>query len=202
MNIRLVGVRTLGLFYEKALRPVFFKFDSEKVHTRLTDMGAAFGALPFIAGTARSVFGESSPMLAQEHFGLHFPGPVGLSAGFDYEAKLTQITYGIGFGFHTVGTITDKPYEGNIPPRLGRLPKSRSLLVNKGFKNRGIDAIETECAGLTFKIPVGLSIGKTNSREPMTQAEAVADVVAAFTKAEQGSVPWNYYELNISCPNL
>ena len=53
-----------------------------------------------------------------------------------------------------------------------------------------------------FSLPVGLSLGKTNKKEIMTQDEAVADVVSAFKKAEMSHIPFAYYELNISCPNL
>ena len=83
----------------------------------------------------------SSKKLKQKIAGIDFAGPVGLAAGFDYEARLTQILYSLGFGFKTVGTITNIPYEGNPYPSLGRLPKSRSLMVNKGFKNIGAKAI-------------------------------------------------------------
>jgi dihydroorotate dehydrogenase subfamily 2 len=134
--------------------------------------------------------------------GITFENPVGLAAGFDYKAELTQILPALGFGFETIGTITNESYEGNPLPRLGRLPKSRSLFVNKGFKNEGIDAILKKLHGSSFQIPIGLSIGKTNRPAPMTQEEAVHDVTRAFEKAEHSDIPFAYYELNISCPNL
>ena len=202
MNIRLAKLKALGFLYEKGVRPVFFLFDSEKIHGVLIDVGAFFGKIPLLPRVTRWLLNGKQPELAQVYFGLHFSGPIGMAAGFDYEAKLTQATAALGFGFQSVGTITNGAYEGNPYPRLGRLPKSKSLLVNKGFKNEGIRVIEARLAGTEFPIPIGISIGKTNSHQPMTQIEAVADIVEAFRIVEGGSVPWNYYELNISCPNL
>lgn len=189
-------------YYKKILRPILFRFDSEVVHTRMTTFGEFLGYFTIFSKSLKSAFVFRSDILSQIIHNIEFKTPIGLAAGFDYEARLTQVTYAIGFGFQTVGTITNKPYGGNPPPLLGRLPRSKSLLVNKGFKNEGIDAIEAKCCKLSFPIPIGLSIGKTNSREPMTQDEAIIDVVSAFKKAEKGEAKWSYYELNISCPNL
>ena len=95
---------------------------------------------------------------------MNLKNPIGLAAGFDYEGSLTQITPSIGFGFETIGTITNNPYEGNVKPRLGRLPKSRSLLVNKGFKNIGIHKTLEKLAGKKFEIPVGEERGKPEQK--------------------------------------
>lgn len=188
--------------YRGICRPIIFCFDSEKVHVFFTDMGAWMGRSRFMTGIFRAAFRIQDPALAQTVNGIHFENPVGLAAGFDYRAQLPDILHAIGFGFGTIGTITNQPYEGNPAPRLGRLIRSRSLIVNKGFKNEGIDAIVKKLSGRTFPLPTGLSIGKTNSHEAMTQEEAVADIVTAFKKAEVAHIPFSYYELNISCPNL
>jgi dihydroorotate dehydrogenase subfamily 2 len=140
--------------------------------------------------------------LSQTVHGITFESPIGLAAGFDYEARLTQILPALGFGFETVGTITYSAYEGNAPPMLGRLPKSRSLMVNKGFKNLGAQATLRRLSQLTFSIPVGISIGRTNSLSLKTQTESVEDIINTFTVFETSPLKHSYYELNISCPNL
>ena len=196
-----IGISLSGFGY-RLLRPILFLTDSEKIHERLLLLGQAFGRSRIVRKVLGVFWRVEDPALAQSVAGINFPNPIGLAAGFDYEARLTQILPSAGFGFETIGTITNKPYEGNPPPRLGRLVKSQSLLVNKGFKNRGVDDFIEQHKSSKFVIPVGLSIGKTNSHEPMTQAEAVADVVSAFKKAEASDVSLSYYELNISCPNL
>ncbi len=183
----------------RLIRPVLFLADSEKIHTRCVSLGQKLSRSKLFPS---KLWRSKNPALQTTLHGIAFPSPVGLAAGFDYEARLTDIIPALGFGFSTIGTVTNKPYEGNPTPRLGRLVRSKALLVNKGFKNLGIDATLQRLAGRTFTIPIGLSIGKTNSSVPMTQAEAVADIVASFKTAETSAVPFSYYELNISCPNL
>lgn len=183
-------------------RPLLFLMPSEMVHEYASDFGAFLGRQKIAKKFIQSWCKVSSPILYQKIAGISFENPVGLAAGFDYEAKLTQILPAIGFGFGTVGTITQKSYGGNPSPMLGRLVKSQSLMVNKGFKNLGIHETLRRLENKAFAIPAGLSIGKTNQREAMTQEEAVADIIASFKVAESSSVPFSYYELNISCPNL
>jgi dihydroorotate dehydrogenase subfamily 2 len=200
-----IFISLISFLYRWVVRPILFRFDSEKVHARLTIVGEFIGnhnALTHITQKALRVDDDS---LHQNLHGIGFNNPIGLAAGFDYEARLMHVLPSIGFGFGSVGTITNKSYEGNPYPRLGRLIKSKSLLVNKGFKNEGIDAVVKKLSGKQFTIPIGISIGKTNAREQakqMTQDEAVRDVVSAFTKAKAGNLAVAYYELNISCPNL
>ncbi len=227
--------------YRGICRPIIFRFDSENVHVFFTNTGEWMGRSRLMTGIFHAAFRVDNPALAQTVAGIRFENPVGLAAGFDYRAQLTDILPAIGFGFGTIGTITNRPYEGNPAPRLGRLIKSHSLIVNKGFKNDGIDAMLEKSRRFllrrprpvarhginsgpprgmaaspapqgedshfkefdrTFPFPVGLSLGKTNSRAAMTQEEAVEDVAAAFEKAETSRIPFSYYELNISCPNL
>ena len=196
----------------RVVRPVIFCFDSETVHEWAIATGEYFGKVPALRWIIGRALIFSSPILSQNIAGIEFVNPIGLAAGFDYEARLAQITKSIGFSWSTVGTVTNLPYEGNKKPRLGRLVRSRSLVVNKGFKNLGIDATLARLAGVTFPIPVGMSIGKTNNRDHTTQEQGIEDIVSAFKKVETttaaagamsfGTVPFSYYELNISCPNL
>ena len=143
-----------------------------------------------------------SDLLQQEVHGIKFDHPVGLAAGFDYQAKLTQILPSLGFGFETIGTITNLPYVGNPKPRMGRLIKSKSLMVNKGFKNEGIKNVIKKLSKTHFEIPIGISIGKTNTAKLDTQKKAVEDIISAFKIADNSKINFSYYELNISCPNL
>ena len=189
-------------FYHFVARPFFFLFDAERVHESVVSLGNLWGRSSFTRGAVRSTLCVSDASLVQTINGVVFENPIGLAAGFDYQAQLSSILPSVGFGFATMGTITNVPCEGNDPPRLARLVRSRSLLVNKGFKNKGIRAVTENLQGARFEIPIGLSIGKTNAREFMSQEKAVEDIAAAFKTAEQSSVPFGYYEINISCPNL
>lgn len=191
-----------AIVYKYILKPLLFRLDPEKVHTGFVAVGAAMGEIPLTMNSLAYVYKVSDPRLSQNICGITFPNPVGLAAGFDYEANLTRILSSLSFGFQSVGTITNGAYGGNPRPMLGRLPRSRSLMVNKGFKNLGTDATIKKLAHKVFPVPVGVSIGRTNTRKLVTLKESIDDIIAAFTKFEKSSIAHVYYELNISCPNL
>lgn len=172
------------------------------MHDGFTLTGEFLGKLRFLRYLIKILIRYENKTLSQRIAGIRFDNPTGLAAGFDYQGRLLKILGSLGFGFETIGTITNKPYNGNPKPRLARLVKSQSLLVNKGFKNQGIDKIIKKLNKQKFDMPIGLSLGKTNTAKKMTQEEAVADVTESFRKAENSKIPFSYYELNVSCPNL
>lgn len=190
------------LLYKHVTKPIFFLFDPELVHNFVTTQGELIGKSQTLTNFLANLFAQKSPILKQKIAGITFDGPLGLAAGFDYEAKVVKVLPSFGFGFNTVGTITNLPYAGNPRPMLGRLPKSKSLMVNKGFKNLGARKTAEKLAGQTFKIPLGISIGKTNTKQKETQETAIKDILSAFHIFEDPNIKSSYYELNISCPNL
>jgi len=123
--------------YSGILKPVFFRTDPQKVHIGATAFGEKLGQNKRLRKIISSQFKITNSVLHQELSGINFPNPIGLAAGFDYETRLTQITLSVGFGFQTVGTITNMAYEGNPRPQLGRLPKSKSLMVIRDLEISG-----------------------------------------------------------------
>lgn len=192
----------VGSVYQNFAKDLLFKLDPHKVHSGFVNIGYEVGQSSLIKQITSWSFRYDNKKLTQKIAGVEFPNPIGLAAGFDYEAKLTQVLPSIGFGFSTVGSITYQPYQGNPLPMLGRLPKSQSLMVNKGFKNEGIKKVLQKLKDCKFSQPVGISIGKTNTLDHKTQVQAVADIIASFKLLQKSRVPFSYYELNISCPNL
>jgi dihydroorotate dehydrogenase subfamily 2 len=193
-------VDSLGYGYRYIVKPILFLIDAEIVHVNMVRFGEM---LPVgLMQLFKFIFVKNYPSLKQNLIGINFKTPIGLAAGFDYEARLTQTLPFIGFGFQTVGTITNSAYEGNPKPMLGRLPRSQSLLVNKGFKNLGIKETLTRLAGKKFLYPVGISVGRTNSITLDTVEKSIQDIVFAFKEAKISSVQNTFYELNISCPNI
>lgn len=188
--------------YIHILKPIFFLFDPEKVHISMVHFGKIIGSQPLLKKLLAFLILKNVPSLNQKLAGINFSSPVGLAAGFDYEADLSQTLAPVGFGFQTIGTITKSAYEGNPRPMLGRLPKSKSLMVNKGFKNLGADATIVKLKKKRFEIPVGISIGRTNSLKLETQEGSIKDIIYTFKKFESSKLNIAYYELNISCPNL
>ncbi len=186
--------------YAFILKPVFFRFDPENVHNFMISVGQSMTQNPWVLKKMESFWAVRHPSLHKKIDGILFPNPVGLSAGFDYNGNLTQVLPTVGFGFHTIGTVTLHPYAGNARPRLVRLPNSRSLLVNKGLKNDGARVIINRLEKHKFKIPVGISIASTNTAF-LSEHEQIADIVECFMLFEKSQVRHTYYELNISCPN-
>lgn len=190
-----------GWLYQNAVKPVFFSFPADLVHETLVSGGEIMGSLPIVPSIFRTFWAYSDPLLEQEIAGIHFSNPLGLAAGFDYNAQLTGIVPDLGFGWHSVGTMTHGAYGGNKPPMLGRLPLSRSLWVNKGFKNPGVGAIVAKLGDRQFRIPTGVSVGSTN-KDYASIASQLTEYEFAFTALENSVMKHDYYELNISCPNL
>lgn len=190
----------IGIIYRKIIKPILFLFPADKVHTHFLKGGRILGRFKVKKWFFNKILAYRDPILNQKIVELSFDNPIGLAAGFDYDADLIDILPSIGFGFHTIGTVTNLPYEGNPSPMLGRLPKSKSLLVNKGFKSRGMEAVLSKIGNSEKKIPLGISIGSTNKNYGSI-SEMIADVVSSFKKVLENNY-FDYFELNISCPNL
>ncbi len=188
--------------YKKFVKPILFQLNAEFVHESALTIGEVLGSHDFAKKKFIKNFNYQNGILNQELAGIKFENPIGLAAGFDYDAKLTQILPSFGFGFESVGTVTNITYKGNPKPQLGRLPKSQALMVNKGFKSSGADSVIKKLAEKTFEIPLGISIGRSNSKHLETQEQSVKDICESFEKFEQSEAGNSYYELNISCPNL
>lgn len=178
--------------YQNVFKPFLFKFDAEAVHNVITFAGETVGD--------KIDFSYTNKKLHQKICGLDFANPMGLAAGFDYDGHLVTTMKSVGFGFNTVGTVTAKPYEGNKPPRLGRLPNSKALLVNKGFKSEGVDKVIKRLDQKKINSVVGISVGSSNLPEVNTVSKAIDDYLETFSKLKTKDYI-SYFELNISCPN-
>jgi dihydroorotate dehydrogenase subfamily 2 len=192
--------RVGSLVYQKLVKKILFTQDPEKVHNCFTFIGNKLGKSRFAKNFTNVLFNYQNPVLSQTIKGIKFENPICLAAGFDYNANLTQILPSVGFGGMTIGSLTYGSYNGNNHPRLGRLPKSRSLLVNKGLKNKGVKSICKSLEKLNFKIPLGISVAKTNCPSSVSCEGGVKDYIESFRILNSYGIG-DYYELNISCPN-
>ena len=195
--------RIIHGLYAGILKPVFFRNDPEEVHEKMTKVGEFLGRHRWGRKIARGLFGYRNPMLEQNILGIHFKNPIGLSAGFDKNAQLTDILPSVGFGFAELGSITGEVCEGNPKPRLWRLPKSKGLVVYYGLKNDGCEAIATRLSKKFEKnrpkIPFGMSVAMTNCKENADTGNAIKDFAKAFNVMEPLA---SYITVNISCPNI
>ncbi len=184
--------------YTRLLKPILFCFDPENIHDFFCSVGAFLGRYGFTRRLTSFFFQYRHPALEQDILGIKFLNPIGLAAGFDKNAVLTDIMPDVGFGFEEVGSITGEPCVGNPKPRLWRLPKSKSLLVYYGLKNDGCEAVARRLKNMKFRIPIGISVAKTNDPTTVDTQAGIADYVKVF---KAFVFIGDYFTINISCPN-
>lgn len=175
------------------LRPFLFLLSPERAHM------VTFALLEFamhIPGALAWVGGKRPPANASvEVMGLKFPGPVGLAAGMDKDAKHVDALARIGFGHVEIGTVTPLPQLGNDRPRLFRLQADRALINRMGFNNEGVIAAAQRLKKRDPRIIVGGNIGK-NKATPNEQA------VDDYEKCFVALYPVvDYFVVNVSSPN-
>jgi dihydroorotate dehydrogenase len=180
--------------YQRLLRPIFFLFDPEKIHHvsfRLIRWVHAIGLGPVI----RRYYHLNHPGLKREVFGLTFPNPVGLAAGFDKDALAYRELANFGFGFIEIGTVTPKPQEGNPKKRLFRLTDDQGVINRMGFNNKGVDHAVSKLRRNKGRVLIGGNIGK-NKVTPNDQA--VSDYCSCFEALFELV---DYFVVNVSSPN-
>lgn len=189
--------------YRKLLRPLLFSLDAETAHhvamraLRLSsDLRFPLAWLRAAAGTAPA----GDERLARTVFGVRFPNPIGLAAGFDKDGLALLAWEALGFGFVEVGTLTAQAQPGNPRPRMFRVPERRALINRLGFNNGGAEAAAARFAGLRAagrwpSAPVGINIGKSKVT-PLE--EATSDYVRSLETLHPYG---DYFVLNVSSPN-
>ncbi len=179
--------------YKKLIRPILFKSDPEKVHyftfSLIRKMCALGGKSLF-----RKMYAIQDKRLEREVFGLKFPNPVGLAAGFDKDARLFDELSSFGFGFIEIGTVTPKPQQGNPKKRLFRLKKDSAIINRMGFNNGGVEAA-AERLKAKRNVIIGGNIGK-NKTTP--NEDATEDYLICFNALYDHV---DYFVVNVSSPN-
>lgn len=184
--------------YKWVLKPIFFKFDPEFIHDRMSNFLHFIGKYNITRGLAYAWWGYGNSALKQNVLGINFKNPIGLSAGFDKNAEMINIMPSLGFGFTEIGSITANPYEGNKKPRLYRLPEVKTLRVNYGLKNLGAEVLHKKLKNKKFPCPVGISIAKTNAKETSDVKLGIEDYFFTYKTFQDVG---EYFTINISCPN-
>lgn len=163
-----------------------FRLDPEAAHD------LAFKALET---GAVSVASFENPIFEQELFGVRFPNPLGLAAGFDKNARAVPHWHKLGFGSVEVGTVTWHAQPGSPKPRLFRLPEDQALINRMGFNNDGAEKVAGRLWGLRPAIPVGINLGKSK----ITLLEDAAnDYQLSFRALKDFGA---YFVVNVSSPN-
>ena len=180
--------------YKRLLRPILFLFDPELIHHISFFIIKKFLNIPGIKYLTKKNFSITSKSLEREFFGIKFPNPVGLAAGFDKNAELFSELSSFGFGFIEIGTVTPEAQPGNKKKRIFRLNKDQSLINRLGFNNKGVNYIKNKLKN-KGKIIIGGNIGK-NKNTP--NEKAIDDYLTCFIHLYDYV---DYFVINISSPN-
>jgi dihydroorotate dehydrogenase len=184
--------------YRRLFDAVFSRLDAERAHR----VGfAALRAADRLPGLVELAAGRGSRNFGSvQAFGLTFPGPLGIAAGFDKNAQGIDALASVGFSFVEVGTVTGQPQPGNERPRLFRLVEDRAIVNRMGFNNDGAAAVAERLAarmarGRRQHVVVGVNIGKTKA---VPDEDAVADYVFSAGLLAPYA---DYLVVNVSSPN-
>jgi len=159
----------------RALRRALFLVAPERIHGWVFVLLRAVTAPGFSRRTLARWLAPSDPVLASTVFGVRFPGPLGLAAGFDKDGTGLNTWGALGFGYAEVGTVTAQAQPGNPTPRMFRLPDDRALLNRMGFNNHGAGELALRLARHIPDVPIGVNIGKTKAVAPESAVEDYAE---------------------------
>ncbi len=177
------------------LRPILFRLDAEQAHDLALRALWLWGMLPGTRRAARRAAGPPGADLAVEAFGLRFPNPLGLAAGFDKKGLALAGLARLGFGHIEVGTVTPQPQAGNPRPRVFRLVEDQALINRMGFPNPGAQVLAARLRRRPAGVVVGVNLGK-GARTPLEQAaEDYRQLLRTFYPLA------DYCAINVSSPN-
>ncbi len=193
----------MDFLYQRALKPLLFKCNPETMHDTFVVVGEFAGRFALKRKFFALLYDYRGRDISKTVDGVTYRTPVLLSAGFDTDGRLTRILPSLSFGGEEIGSTTAHPCEGNPRPRLTRLIRNKSIIVYKGLRNHGVDALIKRLTR-TPRVPgfvLGVSIARTNEEAASTDVEAgIRDYVDSFRKLNAAGIG-DYYTINISCPN-
>jgi len=191
--------------YQTAIRPVLFsglKADPERVQQQVIQLCAQIQrradqpAVQWLQQQIQRSCSLSDPCLEQTLWGLVFPNPIGLAAGFDKDGVAARVWSNFGFGYAELGTVTHHAQPGNPRPRLFRLPLDRAAINRLGFNNQGAAQM---AAVLQSQHPPGIPIGINLGKSKVTPLDqAVEDYLSSFRLLQDLG---DYFVVNVSSPN-
>lgn len=189
--------------YKKVLKPILFKMDPEFVHDLFVSFGSFMGKTNIGRSIVGAMYRYKGPDIGKTVDGIYYKTPVLLAAGFDYNGRLANILDKVGFGGEEIGSVTARLSKGNKKPRLRRMIKSKGLIVYKGLKNDGVEAIISRLKKTKKRKDLvwGISIAKTNDKEAATVNGGILDYYTSLSRLVESDTG-DFYTINISCPNV
>ncbi|MCA0399991.1 MAG: quinone-dependent dihydroorotate dehydrogenase [Proteobacteria bacterium] len=166
------------------VQPLVRHMDPETAHRAAV---AALECLPLPPAS------PDDPRLRSEVFGLSFPNPVGLAAGFDKDARVPDKMLRLGFGFVEIGGVTPLPQAGNPRPRVFRLMRDEAVINRYGLNSAGMEAVAARLQRQPRIGILGINLGANKD-----SADRIADYVVLVQNLGKFA---NFLTLNISSPN-
>ncbi|HCS39603.1 MAG TPA: dihydroorotate dehydrogenase (quinone) [Anaerolineaceae bacterium] len=180
----------------KSLRPLIFMNDPEQAHHATINLLALGGSLALGRGVIRAMFPIPHNGPEVRAFGLTFPNPLGMAAGYDKEGTAWRGLACLGFGHIEVGTVTPRPQPGNPKPRVFRLIEDEAVINRMGFPGRGAEVMLRH---LNHPKPKGLVLGVNIGKNKSTPLEIAAGDYVNLVRAFAAKA--DYLAVNISSPN-
>ena len=180
--------------YKLLIRTILFQFDPEKVHYFTFSLIRLLSKVPGVPAIFKALYVVNDKRLETEVFGLKFPNPVGLAAGFDKDAVLYKELSNFGFGFIEIGTLTPVGQDGNPKKRLFRLKEDSAIINRMGFNNGGV----TEAVKRLIKNE-GVLVGGNIGKNKLTPNENATDDYEICFETLFDYV--DYFVVNVSSPN-
>lgn len=179
----------------RLIKNTLFIIPAEKAHTLTMYLLKLSFKIPFIKNIVLNLFKVNSKKIEKKLWGITFPNPVGLAAGFDKNANYLDELSCFGFGFIEIGTVTPLPQAGNPKPRLFRLIADEAIINRMGFNNKGVKSVVKQLKNRPKNLIIGGNIGKNKSTP---NEKASADYIACFDELFDYV---DYFVINVSSPN-
>ena len=179
----------------KLLKNTLFLLPAEKAHTLTMYLLKLSFKIPVIKSIILNLFKVNSKKIEKKLWGITFPNPVGLAAGFDKNANYLDELSCFGFGFIEIGTVTPLPQAGNPKPRLFRLISDEAIINRMGFNNEGVKSVVKQLKNRPKNLIIGGNIGK-NKNTPNEKASAY--YITCFDELFDYV---DYFVINVSSPN-
>ena len=184
--------------YIHIIRPLLFLFHPDYIHAICIQIGKRIQSWSVMRRIVHYLWApKKDPSLEVSLWGRKYSHPIGLAAGFDKNGDIITLLDAVGFGHIEIGAITAGAYKGNPRPWTTRVVKDKSLLVNYGLKNDGVDVIVKKIQSSSYTVPLIANIAKTNDAR-IQGKETVREYIRAIEKV----APYvDSIDINISCPN-
>ena len=180
--------------YQASLNAMF-QLPPERIHVMMNDWLARLQRAPKVRRAIARLLVVDEPALRQTVFGVDFPRPLGLAAGFDKAATAADCWSDLGFGYAELGTVTAQAQPGNPTPRLFRLKEDRAILNRMGFNNPGAELVAGNLRNRRGDGVIGVNLGKTK----VVPLDGAVDDYRQSARA-LGDLA-DYVVVNVSSPN-